>query len=238
MRLRPALCLGFLAAAIVLVAGGATGVAGGPDTSARRAPDAPLTRESMARTSMRVVITAPSAKRRLAGKVRFRAKVLGGRTITRVEFRINGRLRWTDRTKPYAFRGMRGRWNTAAVRTGTHVLQVVAYDRAGRRVGARRVVRIVRGRRGRAAPQSPPPPSSGRGPSQSPFAPPFIDGPASVFVSSAGSDSAACTAAGAVPQLRARLSPRAARPDRRGRRRHVPRLRRSPWTRPRPRTPT
>ena len=220
MRLRPALCLGFLAAAIVLVAGGATGAPVARHVGPPRARRAP-TRESMTRTSMRVVITAPSAKRRLAGKVRFRAKVLGGRTITRVEFRINGRLRWTDRTKPYAFRGMRGRWNTAAVRTGTHVLQVVAYDRAGRRVGARRVVRIVRGRRGRAAPQSPPRPAADGGRASR----------RSRRRSSTARRASSCRPPiglgslhrrRAVPQLRARLSPRAARPDRRGRRRHVP----------------
>ena len=190
----------------------------------------------MTRTSMRVVITAPSAKRRLAGKVRFRAKVLGGRTITRVEFRINGRLRWTDRTKPYAFRGMRGRWNTAAVRTGTHVLQVVAYDRAGRRVGARRVVRIVRGRRGRAAPTVASPPSSGRGrPVAVRAAVHRRPGERLRVVRQIGLGPA-------PPPRRAAASsaPIAARCPARSSRSPAARTRleRSPWTRPRPRTPT
>ena len=51
--------------------------------------------------------------------------------VARVEFRVNGVLRWTSRSAPYVLNGQDGTWKTAALANGRHTLTATAYDRRG-----------------------------------------------------------------------------------------------------------
>ena len=60
----------------------------------------------------------------IAGRVPWRAKV--GGPVRRVEFLVDGHVRWIDHVAPFAFMGGR-LWNTTAMRNGKHVLELRAY---------------------------------------------------------------------------------------------------------------
>jgi N-acetyl-anhydromuramyl-L-alanine amidase AmpD len=60
----------------------------------------------------------------VAGRVPWRTKV--GGPVKRVEFVVDGRVRWIDHVAPYAFAGGR-LWNTTTLRNGRHRLELRAY---------------------------------------------------------------------------------------------------------------
>jgi N-acetylmuramoyl-L-alanine amidase len=68
----------------------------------------------------------------VAGRVPWRTKV--GGPVKRVEFVVDGRVRWIDHVAPFAFAGGR-LWNTTTLRNGKHMLELRAY---GRKSWARR----------------------------------------------------------------------------------------------------
>jgi N-acetyl-anhydromuramyl-L-alanine amidase AmpD len=65
----------------------------------------------------------------LAGNVPWKAKTLGPKA-TRVDFLIDGKLKWRDHRAPFAFAGGRP-LKTLGLRNGRHRLQLVAYGRSG-----------------------------------------------------------------------------------------------------------
>jgi N-acetyl-anhydromuramyl-L-alanine amidase AmpD len=60
----------------------------------------------------------------VAGRVPWRTKV--GGPVKRVEFLVDGRVKWVDHVAPYAFAGGR-LWNTTTLRNGKHRLELRAY---------------------------------------------------------------------------------------------------------------
>ena len=75
----------------------------------------------------------------LAGIVPWRARTTGG--VQRVEFVIDGRILWTDRTAPFSFAGTRG-LNTTRLANGSHVLELRAYGGGTRHDITRRTIRV------------------------------------------------------------------------------------------------
>ncbi len=59
----------------------------------------------------------------------------------RVEFFVDGKLLWTDRVYPFAFRGGKG-WNTRTVADGSHLLSMRLYGRKGFRARKTIPVRV------------------------------------------------------------------------------------------------
>ena len=53
---------------------------------------------------------------------------IGG--VDRVEFLIDGHLRWTEHRQPYAFGGDGGAWDTTPETNGVHVLTVRVVTKA------------------------------------------------------------------------------------------------------------
>jgi hypothetical protein len=78
----------------------------------------------------------------LRGVVPWRAATAGG--VRRVEFYVDGRLRWEDRRAPFAFAGGRG-LNTTSLSNGAHTLELRAYG-AGTRHDVARARIVVRNR--------------------------------------------------------------------------------------------
>ena len=60
----------------------------------------------------------------VAGRVPWKAKV--GGPVRRVEFLVDGRVRWIDHVAPYAFLGGQP-WNTTSLHNGKHVLELRAF---------------------------------------------------------------------------------------------------------------
>jgi hypothetical protein len=60
--------------------------------------------------------------------VPWRAKIDG--PVTRVSFVVDGRLRWIDHVKPFAFMGGR-QWSTFGLKNGKHKLELRAYGAKG-----------------------------------------------------------------------------------------------------------
>ena len=80
------------------------------------------------------------ARQSVAGLVPWKAKACG-RRIHRVDFFVDGRLKWVDREAPFAFARGRG-WNSTAVGNGWHTLSLRAYGANGHRVRRRLRVRV------------------------------------------------------------------------------------------------
>ncbi|HSC90788.1 MAG TPA: N-acetylmuramoyl-L-alanine amidase [Gaiellaceae bacterium] len=76
----------------------------------------------------------------LRGRRRW-AAVAGGARIARVDFLVDGRLRWRDRTRPFAFARGAG-LNTFLVRNGRHTLELRAYGPRGSWTRTRFAVRV------------------------------------------------------------------------------------------------
>lgn len=147
-------------------------------------------------------LSGPPAGKTVSGSVKVVAKASSPAGISRVEFRVDGRLVWTERTRPYVMMGDKGKWRAGRLRSGVHTLRVTAVDRRGRKTSVTRRVRVVRGT---APPSGPAPPSGGpTTPSSSAGGPPWYFPrtppapplpPPSLFVSTSGSDGSGCGAA-------------------------------------------
>lgn len=147
------------AAAIVLV-GGLTAaiVLGGSSDS-----PGPVAVEQAAAAASRptVAITRPAAGATVSGAIPVVARVSRNPVVSRVEFRVDGRLRWTDRVRPYVMFGNAGRLQTSSLKTGRHRLTVTAIAVNGSRRSASRVIRVKRGAGGGVGNPGPPAPSPG-----------------------------------------------------------------------------
>jgi hypothetical protein len=110
-----------------------------------------------------LALTAPAAGAVLTGGVPVLATAGDDTAVDRVEFRIDGVLRWTERYVPYRM-GTTGIWDTTAEANGSHTVEARAYDAAGNRSVATVTVTVMN-----LAP--PPPPSVGNDPESYPFDP-------------------------------------------------------------------
>jgi N-acetyl-anhydromuramyl-L-alanine amidase AmpD len=70
-----------------------------------------------------------------------RVRRLWGRGVYRVEFFVDGKLRWRDRVGPFVFARGRG-WATRTVPNGRHLLTAKVYGRGGYRMLRRYPVRV------------------------------------------------------------------------------------------------
>jgi N-acetyl-anhydromuramyl-L-alanine amidase AmpD len=61
----------------------------------------------------------------VAGRVPWKTKV--GGPVRRVEFRVDGRVKWVDHLAPFQFAGGRQLWNTTTLHNGVHKLELRAY---------------------------------------------------------------------------------------------------------------
>jgi polysaccharide lyase-like protein/Big-like domain-containing protein len=89
-----------------------------------------------------LAIKRPRAGSTVAGKTRFTAKVAGHPRS--VAFYVDGRHRWTDRSKPFAF-GRHGRLDASHFSRGSHHLMIEARYRNGRGSRSSIEVHVVRG---------------------------------------------------------------------------------------------
>jgi hypothetical protein len=64
----------------------------------------------------------------IAGRVPWRAKI--GGPVTKVSFVVDGRVRWIDHVRPFAFAGGK-MWSTFALKNGRHRLELRAYGAKG-----------------------------------------------------------------------------------------------------------
>jgi hypothetical protein len=78
----------------------------------------------------------------VGGLVRWTAYA-SGRDIERVDFSVDGAMRWQDRGSPYRFNGDAGRWDTRAETNGPHVLTLRAVAVSGSEATATIVVTVA-----------------------------------------------------------------------------------------------
>jgi N-acetyl-anhydromuramyl-L-alanine amidase AmpD len=104
-------------------------------------PPAPPLPAAAAVSKPRTSVVTPGA--RLRGTAKWWSGIDAAkrwrRGIHRVDFFVDGRLLWTDRVWPFAFRGGAG-WNTRTVADGRHLLSIRVHGR--RRYRARRTIAV------------------------------------------------------------------------------------------------
>jgi hypothetical protein len=81
-------------------------------------------------TSIRLTGQSLRDGQSVSGLVRWDAYV-SGRDIERVDFSVDGAMRWQDRGNPYRFNGNYGRWDTRGETNGQHVLTLRAVAVSG-----------------------------------------------------------------------------------------------------------
>ena len=124
---RPArLALG--ASLVAVMASTLLPASGGDAVAARSA-----SRSTEAAPAVAVSLATPADGARVRGAVRVAASASARAGVARVEFRVDGALRWTARSAPYVFNGDGGTWKTTSVANGRHTLSATAFDRSGRR---------------------------------------------------------------------------------------------------------
>jgi N-acetyl-anhydromuramyl-L-alanine amidase AmpD len=111
-----------------------------PRSAPRVAPR--VVRERAIRCGFRASIHSTTVYRgqTLAGLVAWRARPCG-RRIHRVDFFVDGKLRWVDRVRPFAFARDRG-LNTTSLANGWHTLSMRAHAPRGHRVRKRLRIRV------------------------------------------------------------------------------------------------
>jgi glucose/arabinose dehydrogenase/PKD repeat protein len=91
-----------------------------------------------------VATKTPADGQTVSGAVRWEAAASGG-TVARIEFSIDGVLRWTERLSPYVFNGDSGTWDTTKETNGLHTLVVRAFASDGRIATATITVTVTSG---------------------------------------------------------------------------------------------
>jgi hypothetical protein len=100
---------------------------------ARRTPELPRAKRSRtrARTLGVTLKSSISAGAVLSGAVTWTVRV-GGSSVSRVDFSVDGAKRWTERAAPYQYNGdPNGKLDTTALANGAHTLLAVAYGAGG-----------------------------------------------------------------------------------------------------------
>src|SRR4051794_38481405 len=78
-----------------------------------------------ARTSFSVTTTAPANGAQVAGSIVWTATVNGG-TPSKVDFVVDGNVKYTATSAPYRYNGSAGLLDTTKLANATHTLRVVA----------------------------------------------------------------------------------------------------------------
>lgn len=92
-------------------------------------------------TAPKVSITSPSRNAKVNGTVTISVAASDNIGVGKVEFYVNGVLKLTDGSSPYAYA-----WNTSTVTNGTYTLMSRAYDAAGNRGQSKAITVMVRNR--------------------------------------------------------------------------------------------
>ena len=155
--------IGGLVALTAIVAVAVIGTSG----SGQSSPIVASAQAASAKPRPTVTFLTPKAGALVSGSIKVSAKVSAKPAISRVEFRVDGKLRWTDRRTPFVMNGDNGKLATSTLKTGTHTLTVTAVATNGTRRSATRSFRVRRtggsapvGSGGGGTTTAPPPPAA------------------------------------------------------------------------------
>jgi hypothetical protein len=127
-----------LALALCLVAATAAGASAAVGISSAKAVSGPRsTAASAARVNkggqkqqLTISTTTPSDGQTLSGSIGWAVSVAGG-TPSRVDFAVDGSVRWSQATAPYEYGGSGGTLDTTKLADGAHTLSATAYGSRG-----------------------------------------------------------------------------------------------------------
>jgi hypothetical protein len=98
--------------------------------------------KSGSRVKLTVVTRSPAAGQTVSGSVTWQVEVSGA-PANRVDFAVDGTVRWTQRTSPYLYGGAANGLDTRSLGNGSHTLSATAYGPKGARGTARVVVNVA-----------------------------------------------------------------------------------------------
>jgi hypothetical protein len=103
--------------------------------------------------SLDVTTVSPGNGQTVTGSTTWQVAV-GSGNVGRVDFAIDGTVKWSEQSAPWLYNGITGGLNTSALADGAHELTAKAYSRNGKATGSSTVTVIV----SNAPPTAPPPP--------------------------------------------------------------------------------
>ena len=158
-----------------LIAVGAIAALAVIGTSGSSGSDPVSSAQAAAATRPTVAFTSPKAGATVSGSIKVSAKVSTKPAISRVEFRVDGKLRWTDRKTPFVMNGDNGKLATSSLKVGAHTLTITAVAKNGSRRSTTRTIRVRRtggaapvGSGSGGGPTTTPPPATTPAPTSSP----------------------------------------------------------------------
>jgi hypothetical protein len=113
-------------------------------SSARSLGGATTSRTGSGNLKPQLVVTteSPASGETVSGGVTWQVSVTGA-TPTRVDFSVDGSVRWTQVASPYVFGGPGGTLDTTTLSNGSHTLSATAYGSKGTRSGTSSVTVTV-----------------------------------------------------------------------------------------------
>ena len=93
--------------------------------------------------ALTLMTTSPTNGATVTGSVRW--EVTPSSTVSKIEFSVDGAMRWTERGAPYVFNGNTGLWDTTKETNGTHILSARAFTSDGRTATATTTVVVANG---------------------------------------------------------------------------------------------
>jgi hypothetical protein len=89
-----------------------------------------------------IATSAPLSGQKVSGWVTWKGKV-AGTPPKRVDFAIDGKVAWSQKTAPYLYRGAKKAFDTASLRNGEHFLRAAAYGPKGAKATTRITVIVA-----------------------------------------------------------------------------------------------
>ncbi|HEY0317905.1 MAG TPA: glycosyl hydrolase [Solirubrobacterales bacterium] len=125
--------------ALVLAAMAAPGASASPGISSARALGGGTIKSSRVNSGnpkpqLFVATQTPAGGATVSGAIPWQVSVTGA-VATRVEFAVDGSVKWTDTAAPYEYGGTNGALDTTKLSNGSHILSATAYGAKGTRAG-------------------------------------------------------------------------------------------------------
>jgi mannan endo-1,4-beta-mannosidase len=98
----------------------------------------PEAASAASKASLGITTQTPTEGQQVSGSITWQVAVTGA-TPSRVDFAIDGTVRWTQTTSPYLYGGKTGSLDTAQLSNGSHTLSATAYGSKGLKPATTRV---------------------------------------------------------------------------------------------------
>jgi hypothetical protein len=115
-------------------------------------------RAKRVKSRLSITTTSPGSGSSVSGGITWKVTVSGG-TPTRVDFAVDGAVRWSQSASPFLYRGVSGGLDSTQLGNGLHTLTATAYAAKGRKASSQVTVSVANSVAAPSSSSTTPPPS-------------------------------------------------------------------------------